>query len=122
MINTRDLFRVYFIRPIEALGPIKIGLSSDPAARMRTSAAWSPFPLEVVGSVPGRWLDEQFLHSCLAEHHFHGEWFYAEPLVLDAMHWVLSTGGFELARSKLTPLANVRSKKIRDTKARRLAA
>jgi len=115
VINTRDLFLVYFMKPIALDGPIKIGLSGNPRERLRTSAAWSPFPLEVIGAVPGRWIDEQFLHECLADHHFHGEWFHAAPLVREAVEMVLSTGGFENVRAALAPLRNIRTKAHRAT-------
>lgn len=117
-MNTRDLFLVYFARPVGMRGPIKIGISQNPYARCKNGESWSPFPLEIFGTVPGRWLDEQFLHECLAEHHSHGEWFHPSPFVIEAVQSVLGTGGFDRVRATLNPVANVRSKRISDTRNR----
>ncbi|MCK1479302.1 GIY-YIG nuclease family protein [Bradyrhizobium sp. 197] len=114
MMNTRDVFTVYFIKPVGMDGPIKIGITEKvPERRLKECGSWSPFPLEIIGSAPGRWEDEQFLHACLAEHHSHGEWFRAAPMVLAAMNTVIAEQGFVKVRSHLTPTANIRSKNNR---------
>lgn len=118
MINSRDLFKVYFAKPVGTVGPIKIGISINPEYRCRECEAWSPFLLELIGSVPGRKADENFLHDCLADHHSHGEWFHAAPLVLEMIDAVVSAGGFDAVRANFVPIRCVRSKKISDTRAR----
>jgi hypothetical protein len=116
-INTREVFNVYFIRPVGELGPIKIGISNDPIRRLKEFSGWSPVALEIVGSVPGSWSDEQFLHSALANYHLHGEWFAPGALVILAMNNIIETGGFDVVRRVLTPVKNLRSEKNRATRA-----
>lgn len=121
-MNFRDKFIVYFIKPVGQDGPIKIGLSNDPARRIAEFATWSPLRLELLGSVPGSWADEQFMHECLADHLSHGEWFHASPEVLSAVNSVIATGGFDAVRQALTPKANLRSLKNRATRSRKAEA
>ena len=45
--------RVYFLRPVGHLTPIKIGCSLRPENRLETFATWSPLRLEVVATAPG---------------------------------------------------------------------
>lgn len=115
-MNFRDQFKVYFVKPVGASGPIKIGLSGNPQKRINEIKGWCPFELEMIGAVPGSWADEQFLHECLAEHHSHGEWFHASPLVLNTIEHVLYAGGVWAVRG-LRPVANLRAKKNRLTRA-----
>lgn len=118
-MNFKDKYTVYFIKPVGFEGPIKIGLSENPARRAQEMQIWSPLPLEVLGFVPGCWADEQFLHECLIEHHSHGEWFHASTLVLDTIKAVLSAGNIECVRSTLSPVTSLRSKRNRATRAAR---
>lgn len=103
---------VYFMKPKGKKGPIKIGCSNGPDQRLETLAAWSPYPLEIVGTVPGNFPDEGFLHSCLADHHLHREWFKAVPQVIEAMQKVLAAGSVEAVRAEMEPAGSIR-KKIR---------
>jgi hypothetical protein len=66
---------VYFIRPIGMTSPIKIGCSEVPQHRLETLMAWSPLPLEVVATIPGKFDLERNIHECLADLHSHREWF-----------------------------------------------
>lgn len=66
---------VYFLRPIGAAGPIKIGCSADPEGRLRTYMSWSPMPLEIVARIDGDQKLERRFHARFAAHHLHGEWF-----------------------------------------------
>lgn len=115
-MNSRDQFTVYFLKPVGMSGPIKIGLSENPKRRINEFKNWSPFKLEMIGTAPGTWADEQFLHECLVEHHSHGEWFHASPLVLDAVEQVISSGSIDTLRQSLKPVANLRAKKNRATR------
>jgi hypothetical protein len=67
---------VYFIRPVGMDGPIKIGWSRVPEARLKELATWSPLPLEVAAATPGPGTLETKLQRLFADHHSHGEWFH----------------------------------------------
>jgi hypothetical protein len=70
---------VYFIKPIGMDGPIKIGCSVDPEIRLSNLMVWSPFPLEIVATIPGGYSLERNVHECFADAHSHKEWFRAIP-------------------------------------------
>jgi hypothetical protein len=74
--------RVYFLRPVGQLGPIKIGCSKLPELRLETLTTWSPMRLEMVCSVPGSHKDERTLHGMFRKHQVHGEWFGASKELL----------------------------------------
>lgn len=76
---------LYFIRFGQR---IKVGYSENPAARLREL----PHE-EVLGIVTGTRADEQAWHRLLADYHVTGEWFEAEPEVLEAIARVLAAGG-----------------------------
>jgi hypothetical protein len=116
-MNFRDQFTVYFIKPVGMDGPIKIGLSSDPGRRLREFGTWSPIPLEIIGTIPGTWADEQYLHECFAGDHLHGEWFCYSDALAVAIKKILADGNLQRARETLKPLLNLRSKKNRATRA-----
>jgi hypothetical protein len=67
--------RVYFVRPVGMDGPIKIGCSAKPMDRIKVLSAWSPFELELIGSVPGSFDDENMLHRRFSNLHTRKEWF-----------------------------------------------
>lgn len=83
---------VYFFKPAGLDGPIKIGCSATPYDRLATFAAWSPFPLEMIGSVPGSAKDETYLHRCFYSSRSHGEWFRSTPELRDAIARILELG------------------------------
>lgn len=70
---------VYFIKPIGLPGPIKIGSTCEPIGRLSQLADWSPWPLEILVTVPGSFDLERQLHGCFAHAHKHREWFNADP-------------------------------------------
>lgn len=104
--------RVYFIKPIGMAGPIKIGCSLLPEKRLAELTVWSPFPLEVIGSVPGQIQDEQFLHQCFSEFHAHREWFHAAPELTAAISQIL-VSSIEKMRTILVPKGSIRKGKSR---------
>jgi hypothetical protein len=55
--------------------PIKIGISSEVAARMRYIAVALPFPVLLLGSMTGTTLDEARLQKQFRHLHIKGEWF-----------------------------------------------
>lgn len=70
---------VYFLKPVGMGGPIKIGCSADPKTRVATLMGWSPFPLEIIGAVPGDFVHEARLLRQFRAHRLHGEWFSPAP-------------------------------------------
>lgn len=67
---------VYFIKPIGMAGPIKIGCAVNPVNRLCGLITWSPFPLEILVTIPGDYTLERNIHHCLADTHSHREWFH----------------------------------------------
>jgi hypothetical protein len=83
---------VYFFKPCGLDGPIKIGCSVTPHDRMATFVAWSPFPLELIGSVRGTGKDEVYLHRCFWSSRSHGEWFRSTPELRQCIARILELG------------------------------
>lgn len=77
---------VYFARPVGMDGPIKIGWSNAPEQRILNLMTWSPFPLELVVMISGGRELEKNIHECFADLHSHGEWFRADPRLVDAIY------------------------------------
>lgn len=102
--------RIYFFKPIGLDGPIKIGCSAVPARRMATYATWSPFPLELMGSIPGTAVDEQFLHGCFAESHSHCEWFNFTPALGTAIKSILAAQSVDAVRPHLVIRGSIHNK------------
>ena len=73
---------VYFFKPVGMDGPIKIGFTKDPAARLRSVNSWVPWKLEMVASIPGTLKMELRLHALLQAYRMRGEWFAGSPEVL----------------------------------------
>jgi len=94
---------IYFIKPAGMDGPIKIGISTSPHMRLDGLMAWSPFPLDVIGSVKGTHADEIFLHSCFVAAHSHREWFHSSPELRSAIADVLEAGSVSVLHGKITP-------------------
>ena len=94
---------VYFIKPIGMDGPIKIGHSKAPKERLVAFSVWSPFPLEIVGTVPGDSREENWLHRCFSDHHSHREWFRSSPKLREAIRLILEAGNADAAMPYLEP-------------------
>lgn len=111
---------VYFIKPIGMDGPIKIGFSMKPVTRLDALSTWSPFPLEIIGSVPGKLDDETFLHQCFSDLHTHREWFLSTPALRRAIQLVLGAGTVDAVRQTLVPKDGIknRSRKPRSAEAK----
>lgn len=64
---------VYFL----GAGPfVKIGKATgDPSQRIDQLKTGCPFPIQVLGFVPGGRIEESLLHSRFAKYRAHGEWF-----------------------------------------------
>lgn len=70
---------IYFIRAKGGFGPVKIGHSSFPPARLDALMTWAPYPLEIVATVRGGYQEERRFHSRFADTHSHREWFHPSP-------------------------------------------
>jgi len=69
---------IYFIKPVGMDGPVKIGWSVNPMSRVSEFMTYSPFPLELVFSMPGTRELDWNLHDCFFDLHSHREWFFAD--------------------------------------------
>lgn len=65
---------VYFVQAASG-GPIKIGLSVDPVARVRSLQGANADELVVLRVMPGNWITEMLLHERLEHRRVRGEWF-----------------------------------------------
>lgn len=100
--------RLYFFKPIGQPGPIKIGCSRLPDNRLAECAAWSPIPLELIGTLPGTLEDEAFLHDCFIETRSHKEWFHFTPELDRAIKVAIAAQGVEPLRLTLQVKGNLR--------------
>jgi len=83
---------VYFLRPIGATSPVKIGCSATPVKRLRSVEIWSPVELELVASAPGNNCHEWTLHQMFATDRLHGEWFAESERLNEVINQVAATG------------------------------
>lgn len=111
---------VYFMKPVGMDGPIKIGCSNIPALRLEELAVWSPFPLEIIATTPGRQSDERFLHGCFAYCHLHREWFQPSPLLLETINSISTGTTIAELRLRLTETGNIRTAAQRPKSSRKL--
>lgn len=107
---------IYFVKPVGLDGPVKIGCSHLPADRLMTLAAWSPFPLELIGTAPGGYQQEDFLHRCFANSHSHREWFHSTPDLHAAIKKIVASGSVEAIKDDVQPAASIRKKRTRRTR------
>jgi hypothetical protein len=70
---------VYFIKPVDMDGPVKIGHSKSPPDRLRAVEFWSPLPLEIVALIDGGEEIERRFHALFLDDHSHREWFHPTP-------------------------------------------
>lgn len=74
---------IYFIQATDGTGPVKIGYSKEPSARIRDFQTVSAKPLQVIAIIPGNLMAEQRLHRRFAHLREHGEWFRVEDELLE---------------------------------------
>ena len=79
-IMMRD--RVYFVRQIGGIGPIKIGFSRNAWLRVPEISALSPVPMELLVAVIGERRHEKRIHEGLLDSHSHHEWFHPSAKLL----------------------------------------
>lgn len=68
---------------------VKIGVSSQPAQRLRDMQVASPFKLEMLLIIPGTRADERELHGLCSEEWVMGEWFRLTKELRDFIRWGL---------------------------------
>lgn len=105
-MNPRPDPHIYFIRPLAAEGPIKVGHSIHVPLRLREINKWSPIELEVAAMLPvpdDRYgartrpcntLERRF-HFRYADYRLHHEWFAAHPLILADIA-AITAGAFDI--------------------------
>jgi len=115
---------IYFMRPIGQDGPIKIGSSRAPERRLATYMEWSPYPLEIVVSMPGDMRTEWAIHRCFADAHSHDEWFRPIPRLLAAVERLIEGVPLEDAIDLSKQLGEIRPRlrRMKAAKAEMLAA
>lgn len=110
---------MYFLRPIGMQGPIKIGKSQHPRARLASYSNWSPFPLELIVEIPGGLSLEKQIHDCFADAHSHREWFHATPRLLKFIADIAAGMPVAEAVDLTKPVGSVHSLKLRDAMSRK---
>lgn len=109
--------RVYFIRPVGQQGPIKIGVSAHPKARLTTYMSWSPVKLEIIASTPGSLALERAIHNCFADAFLHSEWFEATPRLLKFIADIQA--GFPFEACGLEAVGNVAALRRKEVMSRK---
>lgn len=71
---------VYFVRGGDM---IEVGLAKDPAQRLRDLQVGSPLRLEILATIRGSLAVEKGIHARFKDLRSHGEWFRAEPPILE---------------------------------------
>jgi Meiotically up-regulated gene 113 len=80
---------LYFIRSGHD-GPVKIGRAARPAGRLRELQTGSPFPLHLLGTIPGGGHLERDLHARFNWLRIRGEWFRPDKTLLS---YIVDRGG-----------------------------
>lgn len=81
---------VYFAR-VGRDGPIKIGFTGgDPLDRIADLQTGCPWPIALIGAVPGTTQDEACLHMLFPELRLEGEWFRPEDRLMMAIAEILA--------------------------------
>jgi len=88
---------VYFVKPINHMGPIKIGSSTDVVARFARHCSSSPLPLEILVQIPGSWALERTLHEVFSYAHSHLEWFHPVDALLRGVHALRAGASVDVA-------------------------
>lgn len=71
---------IYFVRSLDR---IKIGVSVDIPRRVEVLRRINAYPLELLMTMEGSYEEEQRLHLRFIHLRAHGEWFRAEPELLE---------------------------------------
>jgi len=79
---------LYIAKPLHMEGPFKVGIATDVQRRVRHLSNASPFPLELVCSLPGTVEDERRIHAFLRNSHTRCEWFRNSPKIHTVIDWM----------------------------------
>lgn len=71
---------IYFIQSVRG-GPIKIGITDDLPARLRTLQTAHADKLSIIYSFRGKTSDEEMIHRMFSAYRINGEWFEPEPVL-----------------------------------------
>lgn len=71
---------IYFVRCVDW---VKIGWSSDLKGRLKSLQTTAPGEIKLIGKTRGSIKQERDLHSRFAHHRVSGEWFNADPEILE---------------------------------------
>lgn len=111
---------VYFMRPIGMVGPVKIGCSGRPEARLHYYNQISPFELEMAATLPGDQRLEGRFHAMFDHLRTHHEWFRVDA-ELGRVIAEVRAGHFNLSRLPVRS-SPARSRIASETWAKRRAA
>ncbi len=107
---------VYFAKPVDADGPIKIGISNEPVKRLKQLMVWSPVKLEIVAAFPGDYADEAAVQGMFAADRTHGEWFNTLPRLADFISAIArgepvdkASGEYQEAKSESRVASGIKS-------------
>jgi hypothetical protein len=88
-LGAGDSRSIYFAECMVDRGPIKIGLASDVGRRLGEVQVGCPYPIELMGTLPGGRAGEVVLHRLFAAFKIHGEWFWPDAIVLRTIRSLL---------------------------------
>lgn len=74
---------VYFITCEAPDFPVKIGVASDVATRVKALSVAMPYPVFVLATISGGIDQERLFHMQFAEHRLQGEWFKRTPELME---------------------------------------
>ena len=83
---------IYFIQDTNSKA-VKIGHGNNPLKRLAACQTGTPFPLSMVGTLPGGAAEESLLHDQFEAFHLRGEWFKGEPELLDMIRRMVFANG-----------------------------
>lgn len=87
---------VYFIRPEDGEGPVKIGCSQHPEGRVLDLMTWSPYPLVIAARIEGGFDLERQFHALFWGDHSHREWFRPSARLAEVIEQV-QAGTFDVS-------------------------
>jgi hypothetical protein len=87
---------IYFVRPIGAYGPVKIGIANDVQQRLNILTAQSPLLLEIAAAMEGGKEIECRLHERFISQQSHYEWFHWSPDLQEVID-AINDGSFDAA-------------------------
>lgn len=104
-----EIYAIQMPLPCGCAGPIKIGITHDVAARLRTLQVGSPYELTLLATVDGTVADEAALHLRLARDRMRGEWFRPTPEVI-AVVGLLRAGALPPDSNRAAGVADIERK------------